>query len=121
MSNIKVISALTALSLLAAPNAFAGDKAAKDSQALKAESQSYAQENQLSSVTYIEMDKKSEVLGAIATGDMIRVTDENGNVYINQTIPVEALPDPTLNVTTLDTETYQYKGRVYTNKTVQVN
>lgn len=107
MLNYKTLIATTALVMFAAPLAHAGD--------VKAEETAQTQ----SKTVYTQNQESTEVRSAIATGDMVRVVDENGNVYINKFIAIEDLPDPTLNVEVLDTMTFEYEGRIYTNRIVE--
>lgn len=62
--------------------------------------------------------RKSVVLGAFEEQetDAYIVQDNDGELYINHLVPIETLPDPTLDVEIVDTYTTEYRGLVFTNK-----
>jgi hypothetical protein len=113
MSYRKTLIAASALALFAAPMAQADE--AKDM------TQTGTTAQMQSETTAVKMEERPEVRAAIAKGDIVRVTDEDGKTYLNRFIPVEVLPDPTLDVETLNTVTYEYQGRVYTNRNVRTD
>lgn len=65
--------------------------------------------------------QKTAVLGALAqqTTDAYIVQDNDGDLFINHLVPVEDLPDPNLEVRTIDTYTTEYRGMTFTNKIVE--
>jgi hypothetical protein len=126
MTKFKTMTFLAASTLvLAGTNAFAGDQAQADEMKtnVQAEMTQKAETPQAVTtksavVTFTKTVEDPRVLGAIARGDMYKVQDNDGIVYLNRFVPVSELPDPELNVETLDSYSYEYKGRVYTNKIV---
>lgn len=62
--------------------------------------------------------RKAAVLGALEEQrtDAYIVQDNEGELYINHLVPIETLPDPTLEVEIVDTYTTEYRGLVFTNK-----
>jgi len=126
MTKFKTITLLAASTLLlAGTNAFAGDQMQADEMKTntKAEMTQKAETPQAETtksavVTFTKTEEDPRVLGAIARGDMVKVQDNNGIVYLNRFVPVSELPDPELKVDTVDTYTYEYNGRIYTNRIV---
>jgi|GEM_PF-2083279 len=116
--------AVTAL-LFAGSNAFAGDQVKSDEaktettvDAMTEEAAAPQAETTSAVVTFTKMEEDPRVMGAIARGDMVRVQGNDGNVYLNRFVPVSELPDPELEVDTVETYSYEYNGRTYTNKVV---
>lgn len=66
--------------------------------------------------------QKTSVLGAFEqqTTEAYIVRDNDGDLFINHVLDVEELPDPTLELETVDTYTYEYRGIVFTNKITEV-
>ena len=58
------------------------------------------------------------VMGAVERSELIPVTDKEGNVYYNHFVPDSELFDASIDIETVDTYTYEYNGRIYTNKIV---
>lgn len=105
MSNFKIATILSATALiLVAEGAIAGEMKAQDTA-----------DNNAVSVT---QTANTRVLSASTEG-LIAVRDADGNLYYNQIVPVEDLQDVELDAEVLDTFTYVYEGRVYTNKIVK--
>ncbi len=127
MAKFATLTGITVTALLfAGTNAFAGDqiKSDKPSADMKTTTEmtteTVVNEDATKSalVTFTKTDEDPRVMGAIARGDMVRVQGNDGNVYLNRFVPVSDLPDPELDVDTVDSYTYEYKGRTYTNKVV---
>lgn len=121
MSNFRTATLLSATALvLVGIQAFAGEqvKSEETQTETKMEMTQKAETPQSATVTFTKTSEDPRVLGAIARGDMVRVQDNKGDMYLNRFVPVAELPDPELEVDTLDTYTYEYKGRIYTNKVV---
>lgn len=126
MTNFRSATLIAAsILLLAGTNAFAGEQVKSDK--MKADKTAeMSQESETSEtaattsavVTFTKTSEDPRVLGAIARGDMVKVQDNDGDVYLNRFVPVAELPDPELDVDTVDSYTYEYNGRVYTNKVV---
>jgi len=113
------LSALTATAALAfAPAAFAGDMKSDKAPKAKMTATYTTQTSDQARIIKMRAEADSEVRGALIRGDMIAVEGPNGETYINKLIPVSELPDPTLNVRTLDTVTFTHNGRTYTNRIV---
>ena len=126
MTKFKSATLLTASALLfAATSAHAGDQN-KTVDAKSEKTANMSQEMEMSEtaaptsaiVTFTKTSEDPRVLGAIARGDMVKVQDNRGDVYLNRFVPVAELPDPELDVDTVESYTYEYNGRVYTNKVV---
>lgn len=66
----------------------------------------------------VDKTANTAVLAAIETADLIPVTDENGNVFYNHYVADSELYDATIDLETVDTYTFEYEGRTYTNKIV---
>lgn len=67
----------------------------------------------------IRAEAKSDVLGAVSSGDLTAVEGPEGRIYYNRIIPISDLPDPELNIEVLETFEVEFEGDVYTNKIVQ--
>lgn len=126
MTKFKSATLLTASALLfAATSAHAGDQnITVDAKSEKTANMSQEMETSETAaptsaiVTFTKTSEDPRVLGAIARGDMVKVQDSRGDVYLNRFVPVAELPDPELDVDTVESYTYEYNGRVYTNKVV---
>tara|TARA_R110002020_G_scaffold105570_10_gene246166 strand:- start:1424 stop:1813 length:390 start_codon:yes stop_codon:yes gene_type:complete len=126
MTNFKTATLIAASILLfAGTNAFAGEQVKSDEmnadKAAEMNQESETSETAATTSAVVTFTKTSEdprVLGAIARGDMVKVQDNKGDVYLNRFVPVAELPDPELDVDTVESYTYEYNGRVYTNKVV---
>ncbi|WP_416879128.1 hypothetical protein [Litorimonas sp.] len=126
MTHFKTATLIAASTLLfASTNAFAGEQVKSDD--MKADKTAeMSQESETSEtaattsavVTFTKTSEDPRVLGAIARGDMVKVQDNDGDVYLNRFVPLAELPDPELDVDTVESYTYEYNGRVYTNKVV---
>ena len=100
MTLFKTLSAAgIAAVIMCAPNAFAAEAAERP------ESMMTKSEN-------------TQVLAAIETADMIPVQDEDGNIFYNHYVAASELLDVSADFETVDTYTYEYNGRLYTNKIV---
>ena len=62
--------------------------------------------------------ENTQVLAAVETADLIPVQDETGQIFYNHYVSDDELFDATADFETVDTYTYEYNGRVYTNKIV---
>jgi len=108
MYSTKTLTILAATTLfMAAPLAFAGEVNTADMNTYDKTAP------QVVSAKYAET-----VLAAVERSDYIPVTDENGVTYLNKIVDIDELPNPQLELETVDTYTYEYEGRVYTNKVV---
>jgi len=98
MSNFKIIALLSAsAALLAAETSLAGET--------KADMTVQATEN--------------AVQPQVMSDNITVVRDENGNVFYNQIVEIEDLQEVELDAEVVDTFTYEYQGRTYTNKVVK--
>ena len=98
MSNFKIIAILSAsAALLAAETALADET--------KADVTVQANEN--------------AVQPEVMSDNITVVRDENGNVFYNQIVEIEDLQEVELDAEVVDTFTYEYQGRTYTNKIVR--
>ncbi len=105
MSNFKIVTILSAAAvLLVAEGAIAGEM----------KTQASAAESTIS----VTQTANTRVLSAPNEG-LIAVRDADGNLFYNQIVPVEDLQDVELDAEVVDTFTYEYQGRVYTNKIVK--
>lgn len=98
MSNFKIIAVLTASASLLAAETSLADEA-------KADTQVKATEN--------------VVQPEVMADNVTVVRDAEGNIYYNQFVEIDELQDVDLDATVVDTFTYEYEGRVYTNKIVK--
>ena len=103
MTNISTltITGLTAVLLSTAP-AFAGEASEKDDV----------------QTTKVTTTANTTVMGAVERSELIPVTDEEGKVYYNHFVPDSDLFDASIDIETVDSYTYEYNGRIYTNKIV---
>ena len=103
MTNISTLTltGLTAVLLGAAP-AFASE-AYKTDEAIDAK---------------VTTTANTTVMGAIERSELIPVTDEEGKIYYNHFVADSDLFDASIDIETVDTYTYEYNGRIYTNKIV---
>lgn len=62
--------------------------------------------------------ENTQVLAAVETADLIPVQDDNGQIFYNHYVSDDELFDATADFETVDTYTYEYNGRIYTNKIV---
>ena len=125
MAKFKTMTGITITALLfAGTSAFAGEQVITDEAnskvTVETTTNDTANETETTSavVTFTKTEEDPRVMGAIARGDMVRVQGNDGMVYLNRFVPVTELPDPELKVDTVDTYTYEYNGRTYTNKVV---
>lgn len=124
MAKFKTMTGIAVTALLfAGSNAFAGDEIKSDEvkseTVVETTTDTDAREETTSAVvTFTKTEEDPRVMGAIARGDMVRVQNNDGIVYLNRFVPVTELPDPELDVDTVDTYSYEYNGRTYTNKVV---
>jgi len=58
------------------------------------------------------------VLSTVERSDLIPVTDQEGNVFYNRYVSADELFDASIDHKIVDTFTYEYQGRTYTNKVV---
>lgn len=58
------------------------------------------------------------VLSTVERSDLIPVTDQEGNVFYNRYVTADQLFDASIDHKIVDTFTYEYQGRTYTNKVV---
>ena len=58
------------------------------------------------------------VLSTIERSDLIPVTDQEGNVFYNRYVSADELFDASIDHKIVDTFTYEYQGRTFTNKVV---
>lgn len=65
------------------------------------------------SVQIIEARVETKEAGLVA------VEGPDGRIYYNRFVPIETLPDPTLDLRVIDTVDIRYEGEVYTNKVVE--
>lgn len=106
MSNcLGAVTFITLGSLAFAPAAIAAETAEPENKAVATETRMNSSE--------------TEVRGAVERSDLIAVEGPDGRIYYNRIIPVSELPDPELNLRTLETVEITYEGDVYTNKIVQ--
>ena len=78
-------------------------------------------DNQVSQLTLVRMNENGQaVLGAFEkqTTDAYIVQNDNGDLFINHLVLIEELPDPALNVETIETFETTYRGMTFTNKIV---
>lgn len=78
-------------------------------------------DNQVSQLTLVRMSEDSQaVLGALElqNTDAYIVQDNEGALFINHLVLIEALPNPALNVETIETYETTYRGITFTNKVV---
>lgn len=100
MSTLKIAAILSASAVMVfAANAHAGE--AKEG-----------------TVVNITTTANTTVLSSSTQG-LIRVMDENGNVFYNQIVPTAELQDVSLDAEVIDTVTFEHEGRIYTNKIVK--
>lgn len=125
MAKFKTMTGFTITALLfAGTSAFAGEQVnadeANSNATVETTTNDTANEAETTSavVTFTKTEEDPRVMGAIARGDMVRVQGNDGRVYLNRFVPVTELPDPELKVDTVDSYTYEYNGRTYTNKVV---
>ncbi|WP_154813746.1 hypothetical protein [Hellea balneolensis] len=98
MTTFKTLSATGFVALfMAAPTAFAAENTA-DTKTVKSEN--------------------TQVLAAVETANVIPVQDEDGQVFYNHYVDDSELFDASLDFETVDTYTFEYEGRIYTNKIV---
>ena len=62
--------------------------------------------------------ENTQVLAAVETANLIPVQDENGQIFFNHYVSADELLDVTPEFETVDTFTYEYNGRIYTNRIV---
>jgi hypothetical protein len=98
MSNFKIIAILSASAALLAAETALADEA-------KADVTVQANEN--------------AVQPEVMSDNITVVRDENGNVFYNQIVEIEDLQEVELDAEVVDTFTYEYQGRTYTNKIVR--
>lgn len=67
------------------------------------------------------LQAKTAVLEANETQDLIRVSDDEGNVFYNHIVNIEDLPKTDLDIEIQDTYTFEYNGRTYTNVIVETS
>jgi len=106
MRTIAIIA--TASFLMTAPAAFAGDMKKSEMHELE----------RSTTAPYIQANYAEDVMGAVERSNYITVTDENGNTYLNKIVNIDELPNPQLDLETVETYTYEYQGRTYTNRVV---
>lgn len=68
--------------------------------------------------TTVTKTENTEVLAAVETANLIPVRNDKGEVFYNHYVPREDLHDVSIDHEVVDTYTYEYKGRLYTNKIV---
>lgn len=122
-TNFSTLIGATALLALSSTPAFATDanpEAAITSETKVQTVRTIDGDNRVGELTIYDAsaDDKSAVLGAIATQntDAYVVRGDDGKLYINHLIKMEDLPDPRLDVQTVEEYTYEYQGRIYTNR-----
>ena len=118
---LSTLAIATVTTVAFASPAFAGDKTHKMKHS-KVETSTVvtpsALETSEARVIATRAEAESEVLGAVARGEFVAVEGPDGRVYYNRTIPVSELPDPELNLITVDTVTVEHNGQTFTNKIV---
>lgn len=67
------------------------------------------------------LQAKTAVLEASETQDLIRVSDDEGNVFYNHVVNIEDLPETELDIEIQDTYTFEHNGRTYTNVIVEAS
>lgn len=78
-------------------------------------------DNQVGQLTLVRTNEDGQaVLGAFEqqNTDAYIVQNNNGDLFINHMVLIEELPDPALNVETIDTYEITYRGITFTNKIV---
>ena len=78
-------------------------------------------DNQVGQLSIVRMDKNNEaVLGAFEeqNTDAYIVQDNEGDLYINHLVAIEDLPNPDLDVETVETYEVTYRGMTFTNKVI---
>lgn len=78
-------------------------------------------DNQVSQLTLVRMNEDSQaVLGAFEqqTTDAYIVQNNAGDLFINHLVLIEELPDPSLDVETVETYEITYRGITFTNKII---
>ena len=80
-------------------------------------------DGQVGEITIFSADqdeRKVAVLGAFSqqATEAYIVQDNEGDIFINHLVPVEALPDPNLDVEVIDTYEVTYRGMTFTNKVI---
>jgi hypothetical protein len=109
---------------LFATSAFAGQVKSDDTAKTTAPSQTVKtidSDNQVSQLTLVQMNENGQaVLGAFEqqTTDAYIVQNNTGDLFINHLVLIEDLPDPVLNVETIETFETTYRGMTFTNKVV---
>lgn len=78
-------------------------------------------DNQVSQLTLVRTNENGQaVLGAFEkqTTDAYIVQNNDGDLFINHLVLIEALPDPVLDIETVETYEIVYRGITFTNKIV---
>lgn len=78
-------------------------------------------DNQVSQLTLVRTSEDGQaVLGAFEkqTTDAYIVQNNEGDLFINHLVLIEELPDPVLDVETVETYEITYRGITFTNKIV---
>lgn len=78
-------------------------------------------DNQVSQLTLVRTNENGQaVLGAFEkqTTDAYIVQNNDGDLFINHLVLIEELPDPVLDVETVETYEIIYRGITFTNKIV---
>lgn len=113
------LAVVAATTLALGPNAFLSSVHAKDakvdepSRIVISETVLAADTTPTESVQIIEARVETKEAGLIA------VEGPDGRTYYNRIVPIETLPDPTLDLRVIDTVDIRYDGEVYTNKVVE--
>lgn len=69
--------------------------------------------------TETAVQPRTEVLNTVETADMIPVQTEDGTVFYNRYVSEDELYTVDYDLDVVDTYTYEYNGRTYTNKVVE--
>lgn len=66
----------------------------------------------------LESEPNTEVMGTVDVAQ-IAVEGMDGRIYYNRIIPISELPDPELDLRTLETYEFEHNGVTFTNQIVQ--
>jgi hypothetical protein len=101
--------------LLLAGTAHAGDMQSK---AEKMQADAVVTQTTTSKVTYFQPEQSDVVLGVVAydTNGSYTLRGEDGRLYENHVVSEDNLTDVSTDIDVVDTYTFEYNGRTYTNK-----
>jgi len=66
-----------------------------------------------------EMQAGSQVTATLEATNKTQVTDSNGDIFYNHYVAEDELLTVSQSVEIIDTYTFEYNGRIYTNKLIQ--